>query len=222
MMDHKQAVQTHASMRYAAGELTGTERDSFEEHFADCSDCMKDVETSTVFAANARAVFRARASSGSPAKPISWFAWRPFPALAFSGALNVVLVAGLGYGLLHLRTASTGAVVTSSEPEAVDVVAVHGTTRGAEAPGQVVHVSRRPVVLTFDLPQSYEHYSYSIERDGTAVLAGELQAPKHADSLSFEIPADRLPEGQYRVSVTGTNGSVRDSLGACVLQVDPK
>jgi hypothetical protein len=222
MMDHEQAVQTQASMRYAAGGLTDAERDSFEEHFADCSDCMRDVETSTVFAANARAVFRVQASGGSRTKTISWFAWRPFPALAFSAALNLLLVAGLGYGLLHLRTASTGAAVTSGEPESVDVIAVHGATRGAETPGQIVRVSRRPIVLAFDLPQSYEHYSYSIERDGTAVMAGELRAPGHADSLNLEIPPGRLPEGQYRVSVTGTSGAVRDILGACLLQVDTK
>jgi hypothetical protein len=222
MMDHEQAIQTQASIRYAVGELTGAERDSFEEHFADCPDCMKDVETSTVFAANTRAVFREQASAGRRAKGPSWFAWRPFPALALSAAFNVVLVAGLGYGLLHQRTASTGAAVTSAEPESVDIVAVHGATRGAESPGPVVRVSHRPIVLTFDLPQSYEHYLYSVERDGTAVMAGELPVPGHADSLNLEIPANRLSEGQYRLSVTGTSGAVRDGLGTCLLQVDPK
>ena len=222
MMDHEQAVQTRASIRYAAGELTGADRDSFEEHFADCADCMKDVETSTIFAVNARAVFQAEASGGRRAKSTFWFGWRPFPALALSAALNLVLVAGLGYGLLHLRTASTGAVAASGEPESVDFVAVHGVTRGADTPGQIVRLSHRPIVLAFDLPQSYEHYFYSIERDGAAAMAGELRAPGQGDSLNVEIPAGRLPPGQYRVSVSGTSGAVRDILGACLLSVDPK
>jgi len=222
MMDHEQALQTHAPIRYALGELTDDDRDSFEEHFADCSDCMRDVETSMAFAANARAVFRERASEGTRARRFAWFAWRPFPALALSGALNFVLVAGLGYGLLHLRTAAPVASATSAEPESVDIVAVHGTTRGAEGSGQIVRVSRRPVVLTFDLPQSYEHYLYSVERGGVAVMSGEITVSGHPDSLNLEIPANRLAEGQYRVSMTGTSGATRDSLGACLLQVDSK
>ncbi len=35
-MDHDQAIQTQASIRYVLGEQTPEERDSFEEHYADC------------------------------------------------------------------------------------------------------------------------------------------------------------------------------------------
>ena len=60
MMDHEQAVRMQASMRYALGELTPDERDSFEEHFADCRYCMSDVEMATALAVNAKEVFRER------------------------------------------------------------------------------------------------------------------------------------------------------------------
>ena len=221
MMDHEQAIQTHASMRYALGELAPAERDAFEEHFADCAYCMKDVEASTAFAANARQVFRERAAAGIPARGFRWFLWRPFPAFALSAAFNVVLLAGLGYELGHMHPTTPGVVTDSAGAQNVDIVPIHGATRG-RGQLQVVRASHSPVVLTFDLPQSYEHYRYAIERAGTAVLSGELKVVGRPDSLNLQIPVARLNPGEYRVTVTGTNGSAQEDLGACLLQVEAK
>jgi hypothetical protein len=220
MMDHEQAIQGHASMRYALGELTPAERDAFEEHFADCSFCLKDVEASTAFAANARQVFRDRAAAGIPVQGFRWFPWRPFPAFALSAAFNVVLLAGLGYELVHLHPATPAAVADSAGAQNVDIVPIHGATRGS-GQLQVVRASR-PVVLTFDLPQSYEHYRYAIERAGTAVLSDELTVVGRPDTLNLQIPVARLSPGEYRVTVTGTSGSAQETLGACLLQVEVK
>ena len=222
MMDHEQAIQTHASMRYALGELAPVERDAFEEHFADCAYCMKDVEASTAFAANARQVFRERAAAGIPAKGFRWFLWRPFPALALSAAFNLVLLAGLGYELGRMHPTTPDTVADSAGAENVDIVPIHGATRGS-GQLQVVHASpHSPVVLTFDLPQSYEHYRYTIERAGAPVLSGELKLGGRPDTLNLQIPVARLSPGGYRVTLTGTNGSVQENLGACLLQVEAK
>ena len=221
-MDHEQAIQTQASMRYALGELTPAERDSFEEHFADCSHCMSDVELSSALAANAKEVFRERALWGDRPKGNAWLRWRPFPALALSAALNLVLVAGLGYGLLRFHRAAPGDVAQSAELESVEIVPVHGTTRGSEGPAQVVRVSRRPMILTFDLPQPYEHYFYSIDRDGSAVLSDKVSVPDGQDSLNLPIQGARLSPGEYRVTVTGTTGAMRESIGTCLLQVQTR
>jgi anti-sigma-K factor RskA len=220
-MDHEEAIRTNASIRYALGELSADERDSFEEHFADCSHCMGDVEASTVFAANTRAVFRERGSAGTRAKANWWFAWRPFPAFAFSAALNLVLVACLGYALLRTGTTPRAVVAESMEPQSVDVIPVHGATRGGEE-RQVVHVSPRPIVLTVDLPQSYERYQYSVEREKSTVMSGELRLAGHPESLNLQIPADRLAPGKYRVTITGTNGNIHETLGICLFEMSPK
>jgi hypothetical protein len=222
MMDHEQAIQTEASMRYALGELTPDERDSFEEHFADCSYCMRDVEVSTAFAANAREVFRERASAGTPATGFRWLQWRPFPTLALSGALNLLLVTGLGYGVLRHAPTISGGIANQAVLQSVDNVSVRGTTRGSEGSAQVVRASRRPVVLTFDLLKSYDHYLYSISRSGTAVLSGEVSVSGQPESLNLPVPADRLAPGKYQVTLTGVTGDVRESLGECVLQVETR
>ena len=221
MMDHEQAIQAQASMRYALGELTPDERDAFEEHFADCSHCMQDVEASTAFAANARQVFRDRASVGVPARAFPWFQWRPFPTLALSAAFNLVLLVGLGYEVGHMHPTSSVAVENSAGAQNVDVVPIRGATRGS---GQLqsVRASRSPVVLTFDLPQSYEHYRYAIEGAGKAVRSGEVSVVGRPDSLNLQIQVARLSPGEYRVTATGISGSAQDDLGTCLLQVEAK
>ncbi|HUB81301.1 MAG TPA: anti-sigma factor [Bryobacteraceae bacterium] len=218
-MDHQQAIELHASMRYALGELTAGERDSFEEHFADCSFCMKDVETSMALAANARAVFRERPAAAQVPRRSFWFPWRLSPAFAFSAALNLALVAGLGYQMRHVQPAAV-AVANSAAPQSVAVIAVHGATRG-EGSGLVYQTPRRPVVLTFDLPQSYQHYLYTIARGDRPVMSGEVKPAGQPDSLGLQIPADRLAAGEYRVTLTGSSASGSEILGTCRLRVEP-
>jgi len=221
-MDHEEAIQAQASMRYVLGDLTPAERDAFEEHFADCSNCMNEVGMATAFKANAREVFRDRAARGTPAKGAAWLRWRPFPVLAFSAALNLVFLVGLGYGLLRLRPAMRPEVAELIEPQSIEVVPVHGTTRGSSEPVQTVRASGRTLVLTFDLPQGYEHYYYSIDRTGTKVLSGEVTATGRPDTLNLQIPVARLHPGEYRVVLTGASGVTREELGACVLQVSTR
>ena len=44
--------------RYVLDELTGQEREEFEEHYFNCAECAADVRAAFAFAANARAVLR--------------------------------------------------------------------------------------------------------------------------------------------------------------------
>jgi putative zinc finger protein len=221
-MDHDQAIHTQASMRYVLGELTPAECDSFEEHYADCSVCMSDVELATVFAANAREVFREKAWAKDRPKGSPWLQWRPFPALALSAALNLILMVGLGYGLLRSHGTMPMDSSIVSQLESVDIVPVHGTTRGSEGAGQVIRASARPVVLKFDVPQPYDHYYYSIDRAGSAVLAGEVKVSGQPESVNLSIPVIRLTPGEYQVTVTGALGAVRQNLVDCRLQVEPR
>jgi hypothetical protein len=65
-MDHETAVRTSATERYFLGELTGQDQDGFEEHYFMCPECAEDVRALTVFAANAKAVFRQKAAGPTP------------------------------------------------------------------------------------------------------------------------------------------------------------
>src|SRR2546422_4230588 len=100
-MDHETAVGTGATERYFLGLLTGEDRDGFEEHYFMCPECAEDLRALTVFAANARAVFRQEAAGPTP--QAGWIS--SSRVLWLSAALNVALLLGVGYGLLKVRPA---------------------------------------------------------------------------------------------------------------------
>src|SRR5260370_42341234 len=98
-MDHETAVRTGATERYLLGELTGEDREGFEEHYFMCPECAEDVRALTVFAANAKAVFRQEAAGPAPHAGVLLSG----RVLWLSAALNVALLLGVGYGLLKVR-----------------------------------------------------------------------------------------------------------------------
>lgn len=218
-MNHSQAIETKSPMRYVLGDLAAADRDEFEEHLADCSNCMNEVWMATSFAANAREVFRSE-----PVKPLATpllagLRWRPFPALAFSAALNIMLVAGLGYSVLHVYPALRTQIAELNEPGAIDVVPVRGAVRDASASPQVVQAAGPLVVLSFDLPQQYRRYVYSIaDASGGVVLSGDV-GNRGTDTLNLRLPIGRLAPGEYKTTVVGVDGNQRDELGVCLLQV---
>lgn len=218
-MNHNQAIDTKSPMRYVLGELAPADRDEFEEHLADCSNCMNEVWMATSFAANAKEVFRSEPAKPHAAPFLAWLQWRPFPAFAFSAALNIVLALGLGYGMLHVYPALREQIGELREPGAIDVVSVRGVVRDASASLQVVKTSGPLVVLSFDLPQHYQRYVYSIAgRSGGVVLSGEVR-DTGADVLNLRVPVRRLSPGEYKTTVAGVNGGQHEDLGICLLQV---
>jgi hypothetical protein len=216
-MNHNQAIENKSPMRYVLGELDGADRDAFEDHLADCSNCMEEVWTATQFAANAKEVFRAEAAKPRAARAPAWQWWRPFPAFAFSAAMNVALAAFLAYNVFHIDAGLRAELAEFTQPGVIQVAQVHGVVRGAaEAP---VIATGRLLVLSFDSPHRYSRYFYSVaDTSGRVVLSGE-SAGTASDVLNVRIPAGRLAPGQYRASASGVEGAQRDELGNCLIQV---
>lgn len=216
-MNHSEAIEAKSPMRYVLGELAPADRDEFEEHLADCSHCMNEVWMATSFAANAKEVFRERAAESARAvRPFRFPRW----SLAFSAALNILLAAGLGYAVLRVFPGQRAEIAELNEPAAIDVVPVRAVERDASPSPQVIPARGKLLVLSFDLPQPYEHFFYSIAaEDGGVRLSGEM-AGGRGDSLNLRVPLWRLTPGRYKVTVTGLSGSRRDDLGSCLLQVN--
>src|SRR5438034_10158364 len=97
-MDHETAVRTGATERYFLGHLTGEDRDRFEEHYFMCPECSEDLRALTVFAANAKAIFRQKVEAPAAHAGMLSTGW----GLPVSAALNFVLLLGVGYGLLKV------------------------------------------------------------------------------------------------------------------------
>jgi hypothetical protein len=220
-MNHTQAVERKSPMRYVLGELEAGERDQFEEHMADCSNCMDEVWRATQFGANAREVFRAQAEERPAGRLARWFPWRPFPALAFSTALNVALAACLAFAVFNVYPSMKSQLARLNRAGAVAVVNVHGQVRDASGAPQTIPASGSHIVLSFDLPQRYESYTYSVaDASGRVVSSGKTRG-NFADSLNLMLPIGQLAPGEYKVTAAGLAGTQREELGSCLLKVGP-
>lgn len=218
-MDHDQAIETKLPMRYVLDELTATDRDAFEEHLADCSNCMNEVWMATAFAANAKEVFRAEGTREAVAARAPWWRLKPLPTFAFSAALNVALAAVVGYVLLGVFPSLRNEIAVLDAPGAVDVVGVHGAVRDASGGAPTVTATGPVAVLSFDLPRRYEKYQYSITNAaGGRPISGEFSSAA-TEYLYIRIPVLRFAPGNYHVTVTGVSGTLREELGTCLLQV---
>src|SRR5437588_743880 len=97
-MDHVEAVKLNSVERYVLGELTAKERDTFEEHYFECTDCAAEVKAAAAFIDNVRESMR----SGSwPAAVVGrqsearkgWLGWLQ-PAYPLAVIAGLVLVIG--------------------------------------------------------------------------------------------------------------------------------
>lgn len=187
-MDHETAMQMKASERYVIGDLATHERDAFEDHFADCSQCMEDVWTASTFAANAKAVFRERAQ----AKPVprkAFFEWlfaSPVPALAataFAALIayqNIVVIPG-----------------TRSPRSAVASVSLDGETRAGLPKVPATDALR--VQMPFDHPAgSGKVFVELTDTLGNSLSSGPVAAPAPNQPLDIYFPV-RLSPGRYTV-----------------------
>lgn len=77
-MRHPEAIRKFAAEKFLLGELSDSERQKFERHFFECSDCAEAVETAMLLVASTKAVFQEEAvtvpGTVVPAKRI-WFSF---------------------------------------------------------------------------------------------------------------------------------------------------
>src|SRR5438067_1741482 len=106
IMDHSQALSSHASERYLLGDMSEPERFDFEAHYFDCGECAADVRAGDAFARAVRAV-SADEDQARARQPLIMrdptrdtrarrFAWLT-PAALLPLAASVMLAALVGY-----------------------------------------------------------------------------------------------------------------------------
>ena len=91
-----------------------------------CPECAEDLRALTVFAANAKAVFRDKAAKPAAHAGMLSSGW----ALPLSAALNFVLLLGVGYGLLKVAPQTKRELAAARAPQFVQEVTVLGPSRG--------------------------------------------------------------------------------------------
>jgi hypothetical protein len=215
-MDHSEAVRQMAAERYLLKEMPPAEREAFEEHLFECSECALDLRCGAAFIEAAKAqlpeltgVLPAPVPSPArkaPAKPKwrrSWF--RPvFITPAFATLLVILSYQNfVTYPALR---------ATANQPRLLPWTPLHGATRGGSH--QTVTADRRHgVALPVDLspqsgPGAYASYAFDLyDPQGKLAWTGLAAAPagddENSQRLSLAIPGSMLRNGTYTLAISG-------------------
>jgi hypothetical protein len=206
-MDHDSAVRLKAAESYFLGELTGDDRDAFEEHFFMCPECAEDVEALQIFKANAKAVLQETPVLAGVLTSNRFF-W-------LSGALNCCLILGLAYTLLHVTPQMQRELAEARAPQFVQDVPVLAIARGGEALRDIASSTQR-LVFSFYLREPFRAISYELRGESGVVTPRlTLPAPPLEDSAEshFSISTAGLKSGLYEIRFWGSTGAEETPIG---------
>jgi hypothetical protein len=217
-MDHETVVQINATERYFLGQLADADRDSFEEHYFTCPECAEDVRALTVFAANARAVFREKAAGPAPHAGMLLSG----RALWLSAAFNVVLLLAAGYGLLKLGPEKNRELADARAPQFVQTVPVLGVSRGPGNDRRISSATRR-IVFSFYLMQPFPRLGYELKDASGSIRSRQvLPAPlqEEAAESHLSLSTAGLQPGEYEIRIWGLTAGLETPIGQSRFKIE--
>lgn len=203
-MDHQEAARAQTVERYMLGELRGAERDEFENHFFECTECAEAVRSGVWLADNAAAEWRSSPALESvkvPSQRRSWLQSRWWQA-AFAAPAFALSAVSLLWMEDHRRLQSE--VDLALAPQGFSSVQLN-TTRGAgEA---TVTRDRRFFAVSFYIePDALPEYAVEIAGNGIAPATVLLPQQKN-QRYNILLPVARYRSGAYSIDVKGGPGT---------------
>lgn len=197
-MDHAEAARKLAAEQYLLGELSGPEREEFEEHFFDCPECVEALEMGAGFIENARAVFREDRQLPPGRQEVRWNwafwkGWRLAPVAAMAGWAVACVFAGYQF-------------FGSSSQSGPFVIAPAVSVKATRA-SQALTFSRRQSIIALTVPHEWEEtypaYQGEIERgaDHKVLLSSKIDAAP--GDFAISIRPKSLGPGSYVVTLYG-------------------
>jgi hypothetical protein len=201
-MDHDQAIETKFPMRYVLQELTPADRDEFEEHLADCSNCMNEVWMATAFAANAKEVFRAEGTRQIAPEHAPWWSRFGFGSAPqwIPVAACVLLAATVGYQNLFEIRGLRAKIGRLDQPQVLtSTPIVPPSSRGS------IHLIEVPSDASFfqlplatDVVEPGRQYQCELRsKSGNIIWSAPLPASPPNEPLRLLIPTSRVSKGEY-------------------------
>jgi Putative zinc-finger len=204
-MDHQQATQRTAVEKYLLDELTGEERDQFEEHFFDCQECATDLRATAGFMAAAKNEFKVNPvpKPAGVRKGKSFFASFS-PVLVWSALAACLVVIAYQYTVVYPRFKSE--ISQLAAPEILPTLSlVGGNSRGGQVPAAAFEASHG-FLLQVDIPTQDRFSSYACllySPSGSLSWRVEVPAQLARDTVSIRVPSADRPSGQYTLTVQG-------------------
>ena len=224
-MDHNEAIQLQAAVKYVLGELSPVQRDDYEEHYFDCAECAIDIKALATFADTTREVLRQEkenqlAKDLVPARG-RWLRWlQPVVAVPAFATLLLIVAYQNAFTIPHARQDASSAAaqlfVTSRAPKMA-------VTRGSEdiAKYPVRQGQSLPLKFDFTPKKSFDAYVCQLlDESGRSVLQVRVPGSFTNKELNLVVPANGVKPGKYTLVFTGDPGSTGQPTRDEVLRLD--
>jgi hypothetical protein len=194
-MNHDDAKKSNTAEAYILDDLNPNERDAFEEHFFDCTDCTADVRDAAKVADGVRTGIRV-----VPVKHYSRWA---------AAAAGAAVAIGLAYQ--YLPQVAGFRHHPSNPPSQVARVTAHeqvielDATRAAQTP--YVIIGKESVSIDFVIPVTDPHPAYICElRDEAGTIVGSKRVATRdeaANAVTLVVPPNTFHSGHYTLGIRG-------------------
>jgi len=209
-MDHSEAIRISAAEQYLLGELTGDEREQYEEHFFSCQECAADVSAGAAFLDSAKDVFKAEKDLVPSLRPQSrgWFDLflRPAFALPAFALLLVVVAYQRAIVIPRLKTS----IAETNTPQAIPGFSLIAENSRGGNPARIHAPLNRPFSIYLDIPPGDQFLSYNCElqtESGALEFAMGVPAEEAKDTIQLLIPASRLQPGIHILVIRGSGAA---------------
>jgi hypothetical protein len=210
-MDHTEAVQQQAAIKYVLGELAKVQRDAYEEHYFDCAECAVDIKALAAFADTAREVLRPGPASAVAKDPLparsGWFAWlKPIVAVPAFAALLLVIGYQSFVAIPRAREAAVGRasqILFNSHP-------LRGVNTAGEEGRTLTIRPDEAFFLNFDFvpTQRFDSYIGQLEdAQGRVLLRSKIAGANANQEAHLPVPAGMLRPGKYVLAFYGDPGA---------------
>jgi len=224
-MDHNEAIQLQAAVKYVLGELSPVQRDDYEEHYFDCAECAVDIKALATFADTTREVLRQErekqiARNLVPARGgrLRWL--QPIVAVPAFAALLLIIAYQNVVTIPHARQDASSVAaelfVTSRAPKMA-------VTRGSEdIPKYSIRQGQSlPLKFDFTPKKSFDAYVCQLQDEsGHPVLQVRVPGSFTNKELNLVVPANSVKPGKYTLVFTGDPASTGQPTRDEVLRLD--
>jgi len=207
---HVFADKEDAAERYLLGQMSESDRDTYEQHFFQCVECAEEVKATARFIDSCKSVLTdpsvgAGLSSSRPARRI-WFA--PSTAAILAGALAATLAL-----VVYQNVVTIPRLTNATAPRALASVSLAASnSRGT---GLTIAVPRQqPYLIYVDIPPgSYDTYDLTfVAKDGRSVKTETISAALTHEAVPIMMSAGRLSPGDYTLVVSGRPRGAGESV----------
>lgn len=224
-MDHNEAVELQAAVKYVLGELSQVQREEYEEHYFDCAECAVDIKVLATFADTTREVLRQERANQLAKELVpgrgGWLRWlQPVVAVPAMAALLLIIAYQNTVTIPRDREeAASGAAQLFVSSRALKMA----ITRGGEdiAKYSVRQGQSLPLKFDFTPKKSFDAYVCQLQDEaGRTVLQVRVPGSFTNKELNLVVPGNSIKPGRYSLVFTGDPASTGHPTRDEVLRLD--